>query len=144
MPVDGEAGGAPSHNQAFYSFDLGNIHFLSLDSYGLENNQYRFTIPWGRRCNGSNQDLEANSNKEWVIAYCIILHIRWASHNSIRKSNSYISGRISYRSWSGMALDLVLCGHSHDYERSGLMKGHYGLEPASSHDTPAQPFFRII
>jgi len=25
-------------------------------------------------------------------------------------------------------VDLVLCGHSHDYERSKLMKGHYGLE----------------
>ena len=34
MPVDGEAGGVASHNPAFYSFDLGNIHFLSLDSYG--------------------------------------------------------------------------------------------------------------
>ena len=25
-------------------------------------------------------------------------------------------------------VDLVLCGHSHDYERSRLMKGHYGME----------------
>jgi hypothetical protein len=34
-------------------------------------------------------------------------------------------------------VDLVMCGHSHDYERSKLMKGHYGYENsfnASLHD----------
>ena len=41
MPVNGESGGVPSHTQAFYSFDIGNIHFLSLDSYGKEKNKYR-------------------------------------------------------------------------------------------------------
>ncbi len=41
MPENGEAGGIASHNQAFYSFDIGNIHFLSLDSYGKEENKYR-------------------------------------------------------------------------------------------------------
>jgi hypothetical protein len=25
-------------------------------------------------------------------------------------------------------VDLIICGHSHDYERSQLIKGHYGLE----------------
>ncbi|HEY6902050.1 MAG TPA: metallophosphoesterase family protein, partial [Puia sp.] len=40
MPVNGEGGGEPSHNPAFYSFDIGNIHFISLDSYGKEENKY--------------------------------------------------------------------------------------------------------
>ena len=34
MPDSGEAGGVASLTPAFYSFDIGNIHFLSLDSYG--------------------------------------------------------------------------------------------------------------
>src|SRR5688500_3193192 len=35
-PQLGECGGAPSHKPNHYSFDIGNIHFLSLDSWGIE------------------------------------------------------------------------------------------------------------
>ncbi|MEN0052514.1 MAG: metallophosphoesterase family protein, partial [Mucilaginibacter sp.] len=34
MPTEGEAGGVPSHTKSYYSYDIGNIHFLALDSYG--------------------------------------------------------------------------------------------------------------
>lgn len=33
MPESGESGGVPSNTAEYYSFDIGNIHFLSLDSY---------------------------------------------------------------------------------------------------------------
>jgi len=37
LPANGECGGLASGNERYYSYDIGNIHFLALDSYGLEN-----------------------------------------------------------------------------------------------------------
>jgi len=85
MPTEGEAGGAPSHNQAFYSYDLGNIHFLSLDSYGLEEGKYRMYDTLGPQVQWVKKDLEANSNKEWVIAYWHHPPYTMGSHNSDRE-----------------------------------------------------------
>jgi len=33
LPAQGESGGIPSGTEAYYSFDYGNIHFVSLDSH---------------------------------------------------------------------------------------------------------------
>lgn len=35
-PKYGKCGGVPSNTQAYYSHDYGPVHFLSLDSYGME------------------------------------------------------------------------------------------------------------
>src|SRR5438477_8617983 len=37
VPTAAECGGIASGTEAYYSFDIGNVHFLSLDSYGKEN-----------------------------------------------------------------------------------------------------------
>uniref|UniRef100_A0A183CSJ2 Metallophos domain-containing protein n=1 Tax=Globodera pallida TaxID=36090 RepID=A0A183CSJ2_GLOPA len=70
-------------------------------------------------------DLAANANKEWVVAYWHHPPFTKGSHNSdtevelVKIRENFI--RILERS----GVDLVLCGHSHDYERSKLIKGHY-------------------
>jgi hypothetical protein len=62
MPVKGEAGGVPSNNPAYYSFDIGNVHFLSLDSYGkdIEGNRMYDTlsaqVQWVKKRPGSQQE----------------------------------------------------------------------------------------
>ena len=68
MPTEGEAGGEPSYTKAYYSYDIGNIHFISLDSHGEENGA-RLSDTTSKQVQWVKKDLEANKNKTWVIAY---------------------------------------------------------------------------
>jgi hypothetical protein len=128
MPVDGEAGGIASHNPAFYSFDLGNIHFLSLDSYGIEQDQYRIYDTLGPQARWVKQDLDANRNKGWIIAYWHHPPYTMGSHNSDKEQELVHIRENFIRILERYGVDLIICGHSHDYERSKLMKGHYGMD----------------
>lgn len=129
MPVNGEAGGVASNTQAFYAFDIGNIHFLSLDSYGKEASEYRLYDTLGPQVQWVKKDLEANANKGWVVAYWHHPPYTMGSHNSdeedelVKIRENFIGILERY------GVDLILCGHSHVYERSRLMQGHFGMEP---------------
>jgi 3',5'-cyclic AMP phosphodiesterase CpdA len=128
MPVDGESGGVPSNNKAFYSFDLGNIHFLSLDSYGKDEGLFRMSDTLGPQVQWMKKDLEANQNKEWIVAYWHHPPYTMGNHNS-DKEKELIAIRENFLPiLERYNVDLVLCGHSHVYERSKLMKGYYGDE----------------
>jgi len=128
MPTEGEAGGVPSHTQAFYSFDVGNIHFLSLDSYGKEDKSYRLYDTIGPQVQWIKKDLAANKNKGWVIAFWHHPPYTMGSHNSDNE-DELIKIRENFIGIIERAgVDVVLNGHSHGYERSRLMKGHYGME----------------
>ncbi|MHA4806548.1 purple acid phosphatase family protein [Flavitalea flava] len=128
MPTKGEAGGTPSHNPSFYSFDLGNIHFLSLDSYGIEEDQYRLYDTLGPQVQWVKKDLDANQNKGWIVAYWHHPPYTGGSHNSDSVDELEAIRKNFIRILERYGVDLVLCGHSHDYERSKLMKGHYGMQ----------------
>lgn len=128
MPVNGEAGGVASHNPAFYSFDVGNIHFLSLDSYGIEQGQYRMYDTLGPHAQWVKQDLDANGHKGWVIAYWHHPPYTMGSHNSDHEQELVKIRENFIRILERYGVDLIICGHSHDYERSQLIKGHYGME----------------
>jgi len=132
MPIDGEAGGVASHNPAFYSFDIGNIHFLSLDSYGIEEGRYRIYDTTGPQAEWVKKDLEANQNKGWIIAYWHHPPYTMGSHNSDKTDELTHIRENFIRILERYGVDLVLCGHSHDYERSKLMKDHFG--PQDSFD----------
>jgi hypothetical protein len=128
MPTEGESGGTPSHNQAFYSFDVGNIHFISLDSYGKEDKAYRLYDTIGPQVQWIKKDLAANKNKGWVIAFWHHPPYTMGSHNS-DKEGELIQIREKFIGvLEREGVNLVLNGHSHDYERSKLMRGHYGPE----------------
>ncbi|QNK64913.1 metallophosphoesterase family protein [Pedobacter sp. PAMC26386] len=126
MPVNGESGGTPSHTQAFYSFDIGNIHFLSLDSYGKEDQTYRLYDTLGPQVNWIKKDLAENKNKGWVIAFWHHPPYTMGSHNSDQEEELVKIRENFIRIIEREGVDLVLNGHSHDYERSRMMKGHYG------------------
>lgn len=126
MPISGEGGGVPSNNKAYYSFNVGNIHFLSLDSYGREDNATRLYDTLGKQVQWIKQDLAANTNKGWVVAYWHHPPYTMGNHNA-----DWEGELVNIRSnfigiLERMGVDLVLCGHSHDYERSKLLSGHYG------------------
>ncbi|MBW8684550.1 purple acid phosphatase family protein [Chitinophaga rhizophila] len=132
MPTDGQSGGVASNTQAFYSYDLGNIHFLSLDSYGKEAEQYRLYDTLGPQVQWIKRDLEANTNKQWVIAYWHHPPYTMGSHNSDTEDELVHIRENFIRILERYGVDLILCGHSHDYERTRLMKGHYGMSETFS------------
>jgi hypothetical protein len=131
----GQMGGLPSNHKEYYSFDIGNAHFIALDSYGRESSNFGAyalsdtinspQIAWLKN------DLAANQ-KKWTIIYWHHPPYSMGTHNTdteedlvaIRKNLIPIIERYN--------VDLVLNGHSHNYERSKMMKGHFGLEASFS------------
>ncbi|SDC99580.1 purple acid phosphatase family protein [Niabella drilacis] len=128
MPTAAECGGVASGTEAYYSYNWGNIHFLSLDSYGTETDQkLRLYDTLGPQVTWIKKDLAANTRK-WVIAYWHHPPYTMGSHNSDKEAELVHIRENFIRILERMGVDLVLCGHSHNYERSRLMHGHYGPE----------------
>jgi hypothetical protein len=119
LPQNGEAGGVASGNEFYFSFDQANIHFVGLDSTGdvsTNGAMYR----WLER------DLNANSN-QWLIAYWHHPPYSHGSHNSDIDPTQIALRQNFVPLLETHGVDLVLCGHSHNYERSHLLHGHYGF-----------------
>src|SRR5260221_10815738 len=132
-PSAAQCGGVASGTKAYYSWNWGNIHFLSLDSYGLENKgTTRLYDTLGAQAIWVKKDLAANT-KPWVIAYWHHPPYTMGSHNSDTETELVNMRQNFIRILERMGVDLIICGHSHDYERSYLLKGHYGNE--TSFDT---------
>lgn len=129
-PKNAEAGGQPSGNPAYYSYDYGNIHFLSLDSYGTVGSMKMYDTT-GAQTLWIKNDLAANT-KKWVVAYWHHPPYTMGSHNSDSEGDLVNIHTRFIRILERMGVDLILCGHSHDYERSKLMTGHYGNEASFS------------
>jgi 3',5'-cyclic AMP phosphodiesterase CpdA len=134
MPTKGEAGGVPSHTPSFYSYDIGNIHFLSLDSQGSEDKGSRLFDTTGRQVKWVIEDLEKNKNKDWVVAYWHHPPYSMGSHNSDTETQMVKIRENFIKILERYGVDLVLCGHSHSYERSKLMQGHFGKQNTFSED----------
>ena len=133
-PIHGEAGGVASGTELYYSFDYGNIHFISLNSeiqaWTTSSNSQMFQ--W------LEQDLSANT-KEWVICYFHQPPYSKGSHNSDDVWELFMAAmrQNALPILEQHGVDLVLCGHSHVYERSKLIKGHYGYSFTYNNATQA-------
>lgn len=127
LPTAGQAGGVASGTEAYYSYNYANIHFIALDSYGKESNAYRLYDTLGPQAVWLKQDLAANTQK-WTIVYWHHPPYTMGSHNSDTKDELIGIRQNLLKILERYKVDLVLCGHSHDYERTKLMKGHFGYE----------------
>lgn len=134
VPQQGEAGGFPSQLEVYYSFDYGDVHFLSLNSEVWD---------FSQTLNGINQmktwieqDLIQN-DKTFTIAYFHQPPYSKGSHDSddafelvMKAMREHVIPLLE-----SYDVDLVVCGHSHVFERSHLLHGHYGnsstLDPAT-------------
>lgn len=128
LPADGQAGGVSSGVENYYSFDYGDIHFISLGGYYSGSR-----LSNGLMCTWLKADLEANTNK-WLIAFWHQPPYTKGSHNSDAEPDLVEMRENAVPILESYGVDLVLCGHSHNYERSYLLHGHYGysweLDPA--------------
>jgi hypothetical protein len=130
MPTKGEAGGLASETQSFYSYDYGNVHFLALDSYGHEDRATRLYDTLGRQVQWIKADLAANQNKEWIIAYWHHAPFSQGSRNSETDPEMTAIRQNFIRILERNGVDLIICGHSHIYERSRMMGGFYDYQTA--------------
>lgn len=127
LPTQGEAGGVPSGTESYYSFDHGNIHFVCLDSEDLP---YRGATAMTRWL---AEDLAANTN-EWLIAFWHSPPYSKGSHDSDDEfSLTYMRTNV-VPLLESYGVDLVLSGHSHIYERSFFLHGHYGVSSTLTAD----------
>ena len=120
LPRNGEAGGVASGTEAYYSFDYGNIHFIVLDSYETDRSPDGAMMTW------LEADLQAN-DKEWVIAFWHHPPYSKGTRDSDTQERSIELRQNAVPLLERYGVDLVLTAHSHSYERSYLIDGHYGL-----------------
>ncbi len=123
LPTNGVCGGFASGTEAYYSFDYANMHFICLDSQDTDRSVGGPMYVW------LQNDLAATT-QEWIIAFWHHPPYTKGTHDSDSLSDS--SGRMVEMRERFLPLledygvDLVLAGHSHAYERSFLIDGHYG------------------
>ncbi len=127
VPTKGEAGGIPSNSKAYYSYNYANIHFVSLDSYGQEGADRSMFSRESGQMKWLEEDLKANKQK-WTIVYWHHPPYSMGSHNSDTENDLKTIREGVVPILEKYKVDLVLNGHSHTYERSQMIKGHYGLE----------------
>lgn len=131
LPQQGQSGGLASGSARYYSWNNGPVHFIHLDSYGLDfiqNNYYGLAdTVYSPQITWLKNDLAQNT-QPWVIVsfhhppYCMGTHDSDLEPDlvSIRTHLNPIFERFN--------VDLVLNGHCHSYQRSGGLHGHYGPE----------------
>ena len=120
FPQNGEAGGLASGTEAYYSFDYANAHFVVLDS--MDHNMASRQSPMLKWL---AKDL-AQTKQEWVIAVFHHGPYTKGSHDSDREIEHIKARAAAIPVLEEGGVDLVLSGHSHSYERSYLIDGHYG------------------
>jgi hypothetical protein len=119
LPAGGEAGGVPSGTEAWYAFDHGDIHFVCLDSEASSRDPGSPMLTW------LAADLAATSSR-WVIAFWHHPPYSKGSHDSDDDTRMTEMRENVMPILEEYGVDLVLGGHSHAYERSHLIDGHYG------------------
>ncbi|MEW6159229.1 MAG: metallophosphoesterase family protein [Verrucomicrobiota bacterium] len=123
LPTLGQAGGLPSGTEAYYAFDFANIHFICLDSHDTDRSPNGAMLTWLKH------DL-ASTRQHWIFAFWHHPVYSKGSHDSDNDNDSGARMRDMRTNalpiLEAAGVDLVLNGHSHNYERSFLLDGHYG------------------
>jgi hypothetical protein len=131
MPTNGELGGVASGTEAYYSYDIGNVHFIALDSYGRENgNTTKMYDTLGAQAVWLKSDLAANT-KRFTIAYFHHPPYTKTSHDSDLETDLQAIREKFIRILERFGVDIVLCGHAHGFERTSLLKNYYTTNGAT-------------
>lgn len=119
FPKNGESGGMASGTEAYYSFDYGNVHFIVLESYETDRSV------GGAMYNWCQSDIQ-NTTQDWIVALWHHPAYSKGSHNSDTEGPLIDMRQNFLPLLEANGVDLVLSGHSHSYERSYFLNGHYG------------------
>ena len=122
-PQLGELGGVPSHDKAYFSFDYAATHIVYLDTQHGDLSVGSPMMQW------LEKDL-LQTHQNWTIVlfhhppYTKGTHDSDSPHDSAARMVQAREFIVPILEEAGV--DLVISGHSHDYERSGLIRCHYG------------------
>jgi len=123
FPKAAESGGVASGTEAYYSFDYGDTHFIVLDSNDSPNGVGGAMYLW------AETDIQSTTAK-WIVAMFHHPPYTKGSHDSDLDGDSGGRLKAMRKNFLPMleanGIDLVLSGHSHSYERSFFINGHYG------------------
>lgn len=121
-----------SGTEKYYSVNYGNVHLIALDSYGSYNAANSAMYNW------LEADL-SNNTKQWTIVYFHHPPYSKGSHDSDNSTELVDMRNNIIPLLESNGVDLVLSGHSHAYERSFFIKGHYGNEASFNSGFKVQP-----
>ncbi len=140
----GDSVGRHSRHEEYYSFDHDNIHFVSLDTYGYEKDQTTVFPDNSAQITWLKEDLtraQNDSRIKWIIVFLHHPPYSMGSKNSNTDAESMnVREKLVKGVFDNYKIDLVLSGHSHNYERSRPMRGHYLVDStfdAGMHNAPA-------
>ncbi len=119
FPTNAECGGVASGTEKYYSFDYGNVHFISLDSMTSARTNGSPMLVW------LEADLQQNTST-WTVAFWHHPPYSKGASDSDLQQPQVEMRTYAVAMLEAYGVDLVLSGHSHSYERSWLIDGHYG------------------
>jgi hypothetical protein len=119
LPKNGECGGVPSGTEAYYSFDYANVHFIHLNSHDIPKDSVGEMAQWLKNDLSQNQQM-------WTVAIWHHPPYSFGTHLSDGDSNMTQMRTQINPIIENFHVDLVLNGHSHVYERSFPIRGHFG------------------
>lgn len=125
LPSHGQCGGVASGTEAYYAFNHANLHFICLDSEGSDRSPDGPMLTWLK------QDL-AQNQQPWTVAFWHQPPYTKGSHDSDHGLQMQEMREHALPILEAAGVDLVLGGHSHTYERSYLLDGHYGKSDSFS------------
>lgn len=136
FPTAGEVGGVASGTESYYSFDYGNTHFIVLDSEQSPTSPATPMLTW------LTADLQAAvlQDPTWIIAlWHRPPYSKGLFHDSDVEVEEARMRQYVLPILDTYGVDVVLNGHSHNYERSYLLDGHYGLSATFNNSFKVEP-----
>ncbi|KAB7731444.1 T9SS type A sorting domain-containing protein [Rudanella paleaurantiibacter] len=125
FPQTGQAGGVPSGSKMYYSFDYGNVHFVSLDSFGMEGGQWALYDPSSPQVRWLERDLAANKQPWTVVFFHHPPYTRSARDSDVEIVLQHLRENLT-PILERYNVDIVMSGHSHTYERSYRIRNFQG------------------
>lgn len=123
LPSAGEYSTLASNTETYYSYNYANMHFVSLDGNASQQIlRNTAMLEWLMK------DLESNK-QTWTIVYFHHPAYTKGSHDSddsTAEFELFHVREVIVPILEQYGVDLVLNGHSHSYERSKFINGHYG------------------
>lgn len=117
-----------------YSFDYGSAHFLTFDT-----NNWQDAASLDKQLDWAVADIQAARARanppRWVIVFGHHPIASLGGHTEHTPDDYYYDQVISRLGPSGVGADLLLVGHSHNYQRSYPLTGHVGATATYVLDT---------
>ncbi len=131
------------YSRGHYSFDYGNVHFVSINSEA-ESSEDPDPTPIEEIAEWLKQDIHnarIYNNAKWVIVYCHHPIYTSGRHEESEPDSKTVRDHI-LPVIDSLKVDLVLTGHNHHYERSYLVKGFHGGNLNDCEDDYTSCWFR--